>query len=517
MAMFKEVADIQTADMLDLPVPKATYNNVAVKPSDIQKEMVEKLAERADAIRGGGVDSSVDNMLLITNDGRKLALDQRLIDENLPDFDGSKVNACTDSVYRIWKDTANDKLTQLLFCDLSTPKSSDSFSVYTDVKSKLVERGVPENEIAFIHDAKTETQKKELFNKVCAGDVRILIGSTSKMGAGTNVQDRLIALHDLDCPWRPSDLEQRSGRIIRQGNQNPEVFIYRYVTEETFDAYLYQLVESKQKFISQIMTSKSPVRSAEDVDEAALSYAEIKMLATGNPYIKEKMDLDIQVQKLKLLKSNYLSQKYSLEDKIVTEFPQSIASLKETIEGIQKDLIIVAEHPKSTNDDFVGIVINGKHYSKKSDAGEAILTACKSLNKPVIKPLGKYRGFSLDLCYDFYQQHFLVYIKGNVKYACPLGNDAIGNITRLDNKIDSISQKLEETTQRLENEEKQLLNAQEEVKKPFSQEAELQEKEGRLNELNILLNLDKHDNEIVADSQPVSEMPKSKEFIEKEI
>lgn len=517
MAMFKEVADIQTADMLDLPVPKATYNNVAVKPSDIQKEMVEKLAERADAIRGGGVDSSVDNMLLITNDGRKLALDQRLIDENLPDFDGSKVNACTDSVYRIWKDTANDKLTQLLFCDLSTPKSSDSFSVYTDVKSKLIERGVPENEIAFIHDAKTETQKKELFNKVCAGDVRILIGSTSKMGAGTNVQDRLIALHDLDCPWRPSDLEQRSGRIIRQGNQNPEVFIYRYVTEETFDAYLYQLVESKQKFISQIMTSKSPVRSAEDVDEAALSYAEIKMLATGNPYIKEKMDLDIQVQKLKLLKSNYLSQKYSLEDKIVTEFPQSIASLKETIEGIQKDLIIVAEHPKSTNDDFVGIVINGKHYSKKSDAGEAILTACKSLNKPVIKPLGKYRGFSLDLCYDFYQQHFLVYIKGNVKYACPLGNDAIGNITRLDNKIDSISQKLEETTQRLENEEKQLLNAQEEVKKPFSQEAELQEKEGRLNELNILLNLDKHDNEIVADSQPVSEMPKSKEFIEKEI
>ena len=336
--MFKEVADIRTADMLELPVPKANFHNVAVKPSEIQKDMVAKLAERAELVRKGNVDASVDNMLKITNDGRKLALDQRMLNEMLPDFEGSKINACIDNIYRIWEETADKKSAQLVFCDLSTPKNDGTFSVYNDIRKKLIERGIPESEVRFIHEADTDVKKKELFQKTRKGEVRVLLGSTQKMGAGTNVQDRLIALHDIDCPWRPSDLEQRAGRIIRQGNSNPEVEIYRYVTEQTFDAYLYQLVEGKQKFASQIMTSKSPVRSADDIDETALSYAEIKMLATGNPYIKEKMDLDIQVQKLKLLKANYLSEKYNLEDKIIKFYPQKIAALNNTIKALEQDL-----------------------------------------------------------------------------------------------------------------------------------------------------------------------------------
>ena len=353
--MFKEVADIKTADMLELPVPDAHFHNVAVKPSEMQKEMVASLAERAEKVRGGGVDSSVDNMLKITNDGRKLALDQRMLNDMLPDFEGSKINACVDNIYRIWEETADKKSAQLVFCDLSTPKNDGTFSVYNDIRKKLIERGVPESEVRFIHEADTDVKKKELFQKTRKGEVRVLLGSTQKMGAGTNVQDRLIALHDVDCPWRPSDLEQRSGRIIRQGNSNPDVDIYRYVTEQTFDAYLYQLVEGKQKFASQIMTSKSPVRSAEDIDETALSYAEIKMLATGNPYIKEKMDLDIQVQKLKLLKSNFLSERYALEDKIIKYYPQRITALENRIEGLNQDVETAKQHPKPTDDRFIKV------------------------------------------------------------------------------------------------------------------------------------------------------------------
>ena len=400
MAMFKEVADIKTADMLDLPVPQAHYHNIAVKPSEMQKEMVASLAERAEKVRGGNVDSSVDNMLKITNDGRKLALDQRMLNDMLPDFEDSKINACVDNIYRIWAETADKKSAQLVFCDLSTPKNDGSFSVYNDIRKKLIERGIPESEVKFIHEADTDIKKKELFQKTRKGEVRVLLGSTQKMGAGTNVQDRLIALHDVDCPWRPSDLEQRSGRIIRQGNSNPDVDIYRYVTEQTFDAYLYQLVEGKQKFASQIMTSKSPVRSAEDIDETALSYAEIKMLATGNPYIKEKMDLDIQVQKLKLLKSNFLSEKYALEDKVIKYYPQRITALENRIEGLKQDVETAKQHPKPTDDRFVGMEVKGVFYSEKAEAGKAIIEACKKMNSPDPIPLGKYRGFDTELLFN---------------------------------------------------------------------------------------------------------------------
>lgn len=362
MAMFKEIADIKTADMLNLPVPEAKYHNIAVKPSEMQKEMVASLAERAEQVRGGGVDSSVDNMLKITNDGRKLALDQRMLNDMLPDFEGSKINACVDNIYRIWEENADKKSAQLVFCDLSTPKNDGTFSVYNDIRKKLIERGIPESEVKFIHEADTDMKKKELFQKTRKGEVRVLLGSTQKMGAGTNVQDKLIALHDVDCPWRPSDLEQRSGRIVRQGNENPQVDIYRYVTEQTFDAYLYQLVEGKQKFASQIMTSKSPVRSAEDIDETALSYAEIKMLATGNPYIKEKMDLDIQVQKLKMLKSNFLSEKYGLEDKVIKFYPQQIAYLKSRVEGLTKDVKTAKLHPKPIDEQPLGMTVSGVSY-----------------------------------------------------------------------------------------------------------------------------------------------------------
>ena len=497
MAMFKEIADIKTADMLNLPVPEAKYHNIAVKPSEMQKEMVASLAERAEQVRGGGVDSSVDNMLKITNDGRKLALDQRMLNDMLPDFEGSKINACVDNIYRIWKENADKKSAQLVFCDLSTPKNDGTFSVYNDIRKKLIERGIPESEVKFIHEADTDMKKKELFQKTRKGEVRVLLGSTQKMGAGTNVQDKLIALHDVDCPWRPSDLEQRSGRIVRQGNENPQVDIYRYVTEQTFDAYLYQLVEGKQKFASQIMTSKSPVRSAEDIDETALSYAEIKMLATGNPYIKEKMDLDIQVQKLKMLKSNFLSEKYGLEDKVIKFYPQQIAYLKSRVEGLTKDVETAKLHPKPIDEQPLGMVVSGVTYSEKAEAGQAIINACKSMNSPDAIPLGEYRGFQMELYFDTVQRNYVVKLKGETSRDVPLGDDAHGNIVRIDNGIERFEEALADTKNSLENTEKQFETAKQEIEKPFAKEEELRAKTARLDELNILLNMDKKENEIV--------------------
>ena len=488
MSMFKEVADIRTADMLELPIPKANFHNVAVKPSEIQKDMVAKLAERAELVRKGNVDASVDNMLKITNDGRKLALDQRMLNEMLPDFEGSKINACIDNIYRIWEETADKKSAQLVFCDLSTPKNDGTFSVYNDIRKKLIERGIPESEVRFIHEADTDVKKKELFQKTRKGEVRVLLGSTQKMGAGTNVQDRLIALHDIDCPWRPSDLEQRAGRIIRQGNSNPEVEIYRYVTEQTFDAYLYQLVEGKQKFASQIMTSKSPVRSADDIDETALSYAEIKMLATGNPYIKEKMDLDIQVQKLKLLKANYLSEKYDLEDKIIKFYPQKIAALNNIIKALKQDLATAKAHPKPSDDSFVGIEIDGKYISEKADAGKAILEFCKQMNSSDPIAIGKYRGFDMELqfsssilyCYE-------IALKGATTQKVTLGEDANGNITRIDNAIGRLYEHIENAKVELKNIQTQYATAQIEVQKPFAQEEELKAKTKRQIEVEKLI------------------------------
>ena len=510
MAMFKEVADIKTADMLELPVPEAHFHNIAVKPSEMQKEMVASLAERAEKVRGGGVDSSIDNMLKITNDGRKLALDQRMLNDMLPDFEGSKINACVDNIYRIWEETADKKSAQLVFCDLSTPKNDGTFSVYNDIRKKLIERGVPESEVRFIHEADTDVKKKELFQKTRKGEVRVLLGSTQKMGAGTNVQDRLIALHDVDCPWRPSDLEQRSGRIIRQGNSNPDVDIYRYVTEQTFDAYLYQLVEGKQKFASQIMTSKSPVRSAEDIDETALSYAEIKMLATGNPYIKEKMDLDIQVQKLKLLKSNFLSERYALEDKIIKYYPQRITALENRIEGLKQDVETAKQHPKPTDDRFVGMEVKGFFYSEKADAGKAIIEACKQMNSPDPIPLGKYRGFETELLFNTAERNYEVRLKGATSRNVPLGDDAHGNIIRLDNGIERFAESLSLAENDLENTTNQLETAKKEVQKPFIQEEELRTKLARLDELNILLNMDKRDNEIVGGEPDEGEVPNTR-------
>ena len=497
MAMFKQVTDIKTADMLDLPVPEVEYHNIAVKPSQVQKEMVASLGERAEKIRGGNVDSSVDNMLKVTNDGRKLALDQRMMNPMLPDEEGSKVNACVNEIFRIWEENSDKKLTQLLFCDLSTPKGAGEFSVYTDIRQKLIERGIPESEIKFIHEADTETKKQELFKKVRCGEVRILMGSTQKMGAGTNVQNKIIASHDLDCPWRPADLEQRAGRTVRQGNENPKVGLYRYVTEGTFDAYCWQLVEGKQKFASQIMTSKSPVRSCEDVDATALSYAEIKMLAADNPHIKEKMDLDIQVQKLRLLKSNYLSEKYELEDKIIKYYPTTIARTKETIAGLEKDILLAKEHPKPLDDTFVGIEVKGVSYSEKAEGGQKIIDACKEMTSPDPVPLGKYRGFDLELSFDTFEKAYQVKIKGSLSRSVSLGTDAVGNITRIDNAIEKIPERLEAKSRELSTLEQQFATAKAEVEKPFDKEEELTEKTNRLNVLNGLLNVDKRENELV--------------------
>ena len=497
MAMFKETADIQTADMLKLPVPEAHYHSVVLKPSETQKEMVASLSERAERVRNKMVDSSVDNMLLITNDGRKLALDQRLMNDMLPDSETSKVGACAENVFDIWQRTADRKSTQMVFCDLSTPHGDGKFNVYDDLRNKLIAKGIPEEEIAYIHTANSEAQKKELFGKVRSGQVRVLIGSTQKMGAGTNVQTKLVALHHLDCPWRPSDLQQREGRIIRQGNENKEVDIYTYVTENTFDSYLYQLVESKQKFIGQIMTSKSPVRSCEDIDETALSYAEIKALCTGNPHIKEKMDLDIDVQRLRLLKANHLSQRYALEDQIIKELPQEIAKYEQYIEGYTSDMARLKENTHPNEDGFSPMEVEGTVYTDKKAAGSAILAACKAMTSPEPVPLGQYRGFAMDLSFESLFREFKITLKGALYYTTALGTDIFGNILRLDNLLESMKERINTCREQLENTRIQLENAKLEVEKPFPQEDELKRKSARLDELNILLNMDKRESEIV--------------------
>ena len=497
MAMFKETADIQTADMLKLPVPEAHYHHVVLKPSEHQKEMVTSLSERAERVRNKMVDSSTDNMLLITNDGRKLALDQRLMNEALPDSETSKVAACAANVFDIWQRTMERRSTQMVFCDLSTPHNDGKFNVYDDLRAKLITMGIPAEEIAYIHSAGTETQKKELFGKVRSGQIRVLLGSTQKMGAGTNVQHRLIALHHLDCPWRPSDLQQREGRIIRQGNENPEVDIFTYVTENTFDSYLYQLVESKQRFIGQIMTSKSPVRSAEDIDETALSYAEIKALCTGNPYIKEKMDLDIAVQRLKLLKASHLSQRYALEDQIIKEFPQKIAAFEQRIEGYTADMSHLKEHTTHNEDGFSPMEVEGVLYTDKKAAGSAVLAACHAMTSPDAVPLGKYRGFDMSLHFDSMSREYKITLKGTLHHTVALGTDIFGNILRLDNCLEGMEERLISCREQLENVRVQLTNAQVEVERPFPQEEELRTKSARLDELNILLNMDKPENEIL--------------------
>ena len=486
--MFKEVADIKTADMLNLPVPNAHYQNVAVKPSDIQKELVESLGERAQKIRDGAVDPHEDNMLKITNDGRKLALDQRLINELLPENKNSKVNVCIKNILKIYHETAEEKSTQLVFCDMSTPRN-DVFNVYDEIRNKLLEEGIPESEIAYIHNAKTDVKKKELFSKVREGKVRILIGSTGKMGAGTNVQERLIAIHDLDCPWRPSDLEQRAGRIVRQGNRNKDVYIYRYVTEGTFDAYLYQLVENKQKFIGQIMTSKSPVRSAEDIDEASLSYAEIKALASGNPKVKEKMELDTKVSKLKLAKANYLSQKYDLEDRIIKYYPQKIKSIKTRIEGLENDI-----KDLKPQKEFQQIKIKDMLIVDKKQAGNAILLACKGYDGQDKKYIGEYRGFDLYIQFNSLSQYYIMSLKKELYYPVELGNDVYGNLTRIDNAIENIPKSLKVERELLQNTLQQLYNAELEVEKPFEKEDELNDALKKLSKINKELDLDKKEN-----------------------
>ena len=501
MSVFKNVADIQTADMLKLPVPEAHYHNIALKPSEYQKEIVASLAERAEKVRNREVDSSVDNMLLITNDGRKLALDQRLVNPMLPSDPDSKAAKCAENVFEIWQRTADQRSTQMIFCDLSTPKDDGTFSVYDDIHAKLLELGIPENEIAFIHNAKSEVQKKDLFGKVRSGQVRILLGSTQRMGAGTNCQQKLIALHHLDCPWRPSDLQQREGRIIRQGNENPEVDIYSYVTEGTFDAYLYQLVESKQKFISQIMTSKSPVRSAEDVDEQALSYAEIKALASGNPMIKEKMDLDIEVSKLKLLKANHLSQKYALEDAISKGFPKQIAEMQARIAGYGADIATVKENTHPNADGFSPLTLAGVTYAEKKEAGAALLTMCQTMLSPEATQIGSYRGLTLELSFDTFAREYRLTMIGQLRHTVTLGTDVFGNLQRMDNALEGLPIKEQACREQLSNLQTQLETAKAEVQKPFPREAELNTKTARLEELNTLLNLDHKEPEIV-DAEP---------------
>lgn len=501
MQMFREVADIQTADMLKLPVPEAEYRVVKVEPTELQTEMVEELGNRAEQVRNGSVNPREDNMLKITNDGRKLALDQRLSNPLLPDDPGSKVNACVEEICRHWKEGKEKKLTQLVFCDLSTPKTDGTFSVYNDIRDKLLARGIPSEEIAFIHDANTDVRKKELFSKVRRGAVRILMGSTFKMGAGTNVQDLIIASHDLDCPWRPRDLEQRAGRTIRQGNKNPKVEIIRYVTEGTFDAYLYQTIENKQKYISQIMTSKSPARSVEDIDEVALSYAEIKALATGNPHIKEKMDLDIQVSKLQLLKQSFLNQKYELEDNVTKHFPEKIREQETWIAQYEADIAQVKAHTPPDRDTFPVMQIGDNAYTEKKEAGQAIIDACKAMKSPEPVALGAYRGLSMELAYSSASQEFVITLRGKGKYRVPLGTDIYGNITRLDNKMNELPDNLSRCREVLETVKSQLESAKIEVQKEFPQEKELEEKVARLGELNALLDMDKKDR-VVADEEP---------------
>jgi N12 class adenine-specific DNA methylase/adenine-specific DNA methylase len=511
MQMFREVADIQTADMLKLPVPKVNYHNIKTKPSEIQTEMVASLAKRAEKVRARLVESNIDNMLKITNDGRKLALDQRMIDPMLPDDPDSKVNACVDNVYRIWEEHADTKATQLVFCDLSTPKNDGTFNVYDDMREKLIARGIPAEQIRFIHEATTDAQKKELFGKVRSGEVRVLFGSTPKMGAGTNVQDRLIAIHNLDCPWRPSDLEQRQGRIERQGNMFPEVEVYRYVTEQTFDAYLYQLVESKQKFISQIMTSKSPVRSAEDVDEVALSFAEVKMLATGDARFKEKMDLDIQVSKLRVLKQSYLSEHYDLEDRVLKYYPQTIKEYEERIAGYENDAALAEQHKPQGKDKFCPMTLKGVTYTEKADAGEMLLAICKDYPMSAPTEIGSYRGFRMEIYYDTVNAHYCMNLCGKAKHKMDLGADALGNLTRIENELSKLPARLEAAKTKKAETIAQLETAKEEIKKPFAFEDELKEKTERLNALNIELNLNEKDTSVMdTESEQTEEQPERK-------
>ena len=511
MQMFREVADIQTADMLKLPVPKVNYHNIKTKPSEIQTEMVASLAKRAEKVRARLVEPNIDNMLKITNDGRKLALDQRMIDPMLPDDPDSKVNACVDNVYRIWEEHADTKATQLVFCDLSTPKNDGTFNVYDDMREKLIARGIPAEQVRFIHEATTDAQKKELFGKVRSGEVRVLFGSTPKMGAGTNVQDRLIAIHNLDCPWRPSDLEQRQGRIERQGNMFPEVEVYRYVTEQTFDAYLYQLVESKQKFISQIMTSKSPVRSAEDVDEVALSFAEVKMLATGDARFKEKMDLDIQVSKLRVLKQSYLSEHYDLEDRVLKYYPQTIKEYEERIAGYENDAALAEQHKPQGEDKFCPMTLKGVTYTEKADAGEMLLAICKDYPMSAPTEIGSYRGFRMEIYYDTVNAHYCMNLCGKAKHKVDLGSDALGNLTRIENELSKLPARLEAAKTKKAEAIAQLETAKEEIKKPFAFEDELKEKTERLNALNIELNLNEKDTSVM-DTEPeqAEEQPERK-------
>ena len=502
MTMFRDVAYIQTADMLKLPVPEAKYENVIVEPSDIQKEMVEELSERAAKVHAKEVDATVDNMLKITTDGRKIGLDQRLMNPLTEDFEGSKVNACTENVLRIWSDTSGDRLTQLVFCDFSTP-NKDKFNVYDDIRAKLTLRGIPENEIAFIHDADTETRKKELFAKVRQGKVRVLFGSTFKMGAGTNVQDKLIAIHDADCPWRPADLAQRAGRIVRQGNKNAEVQIYRYATSGTFDSYLWQTVQKKQEFIAQIMSSKSPVRSCDDVDETALSYAEIKALCAGNPLIAEKMSLDNDVAKLRMLKSEHNSQHYRLEDSILKTFPQQILGATARISGIERDIaaytaekekcseVVTAGGAASASTKFSPMTINGVTHTEKEPAAKALLEACKGVKgRNTDVPIGEYMGFKLSLQYESFGQNISLYMRGAMTYKVELSTDAFGNITRINNALDKLPERLEGAKESLANAEKQMAAAKEELAKPFPLEDELAAKSARLALLNADLNID---------------------------
>ena len=483
--------------MLNLPVPEAEFINEVLKPSEEQQEMVSAFSERAESVRGGLVNPTEDNMLKITNDGRKCALDQRLLNELLPDAEKSKVNTCVENAFQVWEEGKEQKTTQLIFCDLSTPKGDGTFNVYDDVRNKLTEKGIPKEEIAFIHEYNTEVKKAELFAKVRAGQLRILMGSTPKLGAGTNVQDRLIALHHLDCPWKPSDLEQQEGRILRQGNQNEKVKIFRYVTENTFDAYMWQILENKQKFISQIMTSKSPVRACEDVDDTALSYAEIKALATGNPYIKEKMDLDVQVSKLKLLKANHTSQIYRLESDIAKNYPVQISALKERIAGMQSDVSVIKNVDLQDNDSY-SMNIGNVAYTDKKEAGEAMIAACAGLKAVTTGgKVGEYHGFTLSASYNLFANSFELTIKGKCSYKIEIGKDPLGNIQRIHNALSSIDKKLAESEQKLETVQQQLATAQEEVKKPFPKETELNEKMERLSELNALLNMDEKGNETI--------------------
>jgi len=497
MAMFKEIADIKTADVLNLPVPKANYHTEIIKPSEMQQKMIKDLAERAERVRARMVDSNVDNMLKITNDGRKLALDQRLANELLPDFEGSKVSVCSNNIYNIWNDTKEQKLTQLVFCDLSTPHGDGKFNVYDDIRNKLTDKGISKEEIAFIHEADTEARKKDLFAKMRTGDVRILFGSTAKCGAGMNVQNKLVALHDLDCPWRPSDLIQRSGRIIRQGNDNEEVDIFRYVTEKTFDSYLYQLIENKQKFVSQIMTSKTPVRVAEDIDETALSYAEIKALACGNPLIIEKTQLDTEVAKLKLLKQSHLSQIYSLQDRIIKYYPSEIKRLEERITGLQKDIA----YTQPLTDKFSGMIINNVNITDKEQAGKKIIELCQNITNTDPVSIGEYRNFKIELYFETFGKEYKIKLKNNLNHTVTLGTDVFGNITRLDNGLEAIPKELEKSVEILEDTKNQFENAKQEVEKPFINEVELQEKSKRLKEVDALLNLNEKDTVVLDDGE----------------